>query len=191
MCQAQLEVVNLETGMWKAYPLGKGPCPPSCLFSNWLQCSQPPRERPVSCSRNLSRVQFQSLGQPSALVLRIHQGKENPCLWVSLLLSQSSSRPIWKSRPACGCLLMAQVTFRLQLGPTASGWPDSPWPQGPCSVPCHMGTFQGSSLRGLQHTDKSLTGMEERAKVHGLYLLLGMGSLGRPWSPSQPLLLHL
>lgn len=84
-----------------------------------------------------------------------------------------------------------QATFRLQLGPAVSGWPESPWPQGPCSDPCHMGTFQGSSLRGLQETDKSLAGMEERVKVQGLNLLPRVGSLGRSWSPSQPLILRL
>lgn len=163
-------------------PLGKNHAPPSCLFSNWLQGSYLPRERPVSCSRNLSQVQFQSLGQPPPLVFLIHQGKENPCLRVSLLLSQNSTRPIWKSQLTLSCLLMAQATFRLPLGPTASG---------PCLVPCHMETFQGSSLRGLQHTDKILARMEERAKVQGLDRPLGVGSLGRSWRPSQLLILHL
>lgn len=33
------------------------------------------------------------------------------------------------------------ATFRLPLGPTASGWLESPQPQGPHSVPCHGGNL--------------------------------------------------
>lgn len=75
--------------MWNACTLGKGAVPPSCLFINWLQGSQPPRRKPVSCRRNLSRVSFQSPGQPSPMVLLTHQGKErSPVCDVTALVTE-------------------------------------------------------------------------------------------------------
>lgn len=124
-----------------------------------MNCSDAnhPEKRPVCHRRNLAWVPFWSLDQPSPIMLLTHQGKVGePYLWVSLFLSQNLVRPVRKSQSASGCLLMAQATFRLELGLTASVWPESPRPQRPGLAPHHMAPSNAALPGDRKHTDKSL-----------------------------------